>query len=132
MLPAYRILTNLIYPLLFLFIFLRILLKKEDSERYKEKLLSSHFNVNRKKDSKLIWFHAASIGEFKSIIPIIKELNKNNDKLEFLITTTTLSSSNLAKEELKIDKDSHTKFTDNYFYMKGKKAIEIIQNEINK
>ena len=101
MLPAYRILTNLIYPLLFLFVFLRILLKKEDSERYKEKLLSSHFNVNRKKDSKLIWFHAASIGEFKSIIPIIKELNKNNDKLEFLITTTTLSSSNLAKEELK-------------------------------
>jgi 3-deoxy-D-manno-octulosonic-acid transferase len=32
----------------------------------------------KKKNSKLIWFHAASIGEFKSIIPIIEELNNKN------------------------------------------------------
>ena len=101
MLLAYRILTTLIYPLLFIFTFLRVFIRKEDPIRYKEKILTSFFNINRKKNSKLIWFHAASIGEFKSILPIINELNKNNNNLEFLITTITLSSSNLAKEELK-------------------------------
>ena len=30
----------------------------------------------KEKKLKLIWFHAASIGEFKSILPIIEELNK--------------------------------------------------------
>ena len=101
MILIYRILTTLIYPLLFIFIYYRKILKKEDSIRFKEKILISHFNVSRKKDSKLIWFHAASIGELKSIIPIIELLNKNKNKLEFLITTTTLSSGNLAKIELK-------------------------------
>ena len=43
----------------------------------------------------------SSVGEFKSILPIINELNKKNNDFEFLITTITLSSSNLAKEELK-------------------------------
>jgi len=101
MILIYRILTTLIYPLLLIFIYYRKILKKEDSIRFKEKILISHFNVNRKKESKLIWFHAASIGELKSIIPIIELLNKNKNKLEFLITTTTLSSGNLAKIELK-------------------------------
>ena len=100
MILAYRIFTTLIYPLLLVFIILRKIFKKEDPVRYKEKIFPSHFNVNRKENSKLIWFHAASIGEFKSILPIIKELNSNNN-LEFLITTITLSSSNLAKKELK-------------------------------
>ena len=101
MILAYRILTIFIYPLLVIFVYCRKIFKKEDPIRYKEKILATHFNVNRKKESKLIWFHAASIGEFKSIIPIIERLNINKDKLEFLITTTTLSASNLAKIELK-------------------------------
>ena len=89
-----------LYPFLFIFIYFRKIFKKEDPVRYKEKILISHFNVE-KKISQLIWFHAASIGELKSIIPIIEELDKNNKKLNFLITTTTLSSSNLIKTELK-------------------------------
>ena len=101
MIFTYKILASILYPFLYLFIYARKIIKKEDSERYKEKLLVSHFNINRKNDKKLILFHAASIGEFKSIIPIIERLNINKDKLEFLITTTTLSASNLAKIELK-------------------------------
>jgi len=110
MILIYRILTTLIYPLLFIFIYYRKILKKEDSIRFKEKILISHFNVRRKKDSKLIWFHAASIGELKSIIPIIELLNKNKNKLEFLITTTTLSSGNLAKIELKNITNAYHRF----------------------
>ena len=99
MILLYRVLTTLIYPLLLIYIFIRKLKKKEDPTRYKEKIFISHFNIVRK-ETKLIWFHAASIGEFKSIIPIIEELNTSHN-YQFLISTTTLSSSNLAKEELK-------------------------------
>ena len=101
MVRLYRVITTLIYPFLLTLILLRIFFKKEDPVRYKEKIFSSNFNRIKKKNFKLIWFHAASIGEFKSILPIIEELNKKKNKLEFLITTVTLSSSNLAEEELK-------------------------------
>ena len=105
MIAIYKVLSTLIYPFLFIYIYYRKILKKEDPKRFKEKILSSHFNVVRNEDSKLIWFHAASIGEFKSILPIIEELNINNVDLEFLITTTTLSSSIIAEKELKTFKN---------------------------
>ena len=80
MILVYRIFTNILYPFLIVFIYLRVLLKKEDPERYKEKILVKKFNVKKNNNLKLIWFHASSIGEFKSIVPIIKKLNdKRND-----------------------------------------------------
>ncbi len=100
MILAYRILTTILYPLLLIYLYYRKLKNKEDPIRYKEKIFTSHFKVKRKNKSKLIWFHAASIGEFKSIIPIIEQLNILNKNYEYLITTTTLSSANLAKIEL--------------------------------
>ena len=72
----YRNLAIIIYPLLIILIFLRKIFNKEDSKRYKEKIFTSNFNVKRNYSSKLILFHAASIGELKSILPIIKELEK--------------------------------------------------------
>ena len=110
MILIYRILSNLIYPLLFIFLYLRKILNKESTKRYKEKIFVSHFNVTRNEKLKLIWFHAASIGEFKSILPVIKEFNTKNDKFEFLITTTTLSSGNLAAVELKSFKNVKHRF----------------------
>ena len=101
MIQIYRFLTNLIYPIIILLIFFRKLKKKEDSERFKEKIFLSNFNIKKNQKKKLIWFHAASIGEFKSILPIISKLNEERKDIEFLITTVTLSSGNLATEELK-------------------------------
>ena len=105
----YRALTTVFYPFFIAIILLRKFIGKEDPTRYKEKFLHTHFNVVRKKNLKLVWFHAASIGEFKSIIPIIEELIKK-ESFEFLITTTTLSSSNLAKNELKNFNNVHHRF----------------------
>ena len=65
------------------------------------KIFVKNFNVERNIKKKLIWFHAASIGEFKSILPVIEELNKDYKNIQFLITTVTLSSANLANDELK-------------------------------
>ncbi len=111
MIIAYKILTTILYPFLFIFLYIRKIIKKEDPKRYKEKILSSYFNVSKKDDAKLIWFHAASIGEFKSIIPIINQLNTKNKNLKFLITTTTFSSGNMASVELnKFDNVEHRYF----------------------
>ena len=109
MILIYRGLTNLFYPILIILIFYRKIFNKEHKTRYKEKIFPSHFNIIRKKNTRLIWFHAASIGEFQSILPIIKELNKNKN-LEFLITTVTLSSSNLAEKEIRKFNNIHHRF----------------------
>ena len=110
MILIYRVLTSLIYPFLFIFVYCRRIINKEDSKRYKEKLLPSCFNAKRNSSMKLIWFHAASIGEFKSIIPIIEKLLINNSNIEVLVTTTTLSSGNLATTEFKKFKNVHHRF----------------------
>ena len=98
MLLIYRYLTIIFFPFIVVIIFLRTKFHKEDKRRFKEKLFSSSFKINKNYDKDLIWFHAASIGELKTIIPLIKKLNKKN-KFEFLITTVTLSSSRLISKE---------------------------------
>ena len=87
MILLYRVLTFLLYPFFVLLIFMRKYNKKEHITRYKEKIFPTHFNIKRKIHSKLIWFHAASVGEFKSIFPLINKLNDEKENLEFLITT---------------------------------------------
>ena len=100
----YRHLINILFPIIIILIFLRVLFKKEDKERFKEKIFASSFNIKRNKDKKLIWFHAASIGEVRSIIPLITKLNIDG-KFEFLITSVTTSSSKLIVEQLSSQKN---------------------------
>ena len=99
MILAYRILTTIIYPFLLIIIIIRIFLKKEDPNRYKEKIFSSTYNTVKRQNRKLIWFHAASIGELNSIIPIIQKLNYYKHTFEFLVTTNTLSSGKIAERK---------------------------------
>ena len=101
MVLLYKVLSNLLYPIIVIIIFIIKILKKEDPLRYKEKIFYNHFKVERITGSKLIWFHAASVGELKSIVPILYSLNESNPRLQFLITTITLSSAQVAKDELK-------------------------------
>jgi len=138
MILVYRVFTTLLYPFLHILIYFRKILKKEDYKRYKEKILISHFNVKKETKSKLIWFHAASIGEFKSIIPIISQLNKNFKNLKFLITTTTLSSGNIAKIELRKFKNVEHRYfpydvdflIDNFLYLWKPDKIFLVDSEI--
>lgn len=99
MLQAYRYLTYILFPVFIVLIYLRSIFNKEDKKRFKEKIFSSHFKVN-KNNNKLVWFHAVSIGECLSILALIDEINKEHKNINFLITTVTLSSSKLLEKKL--------------------------------
>ena len=58
---------------------------------------------------KIIWFHGASVGEIKSILPIVEKLEKNKKINKILITSNTLSSSKIIKQ-LKFKKTIHQFF----------------------
>ena len=98
MLGIYRSLTLFFYPLFIIIIYCRKLLKKENDESFKAKLFPSNFLVDKDKTKKLIWFHAASIGEAQSIIPLIKKILISVDSTEIIITTITQSSAALMKK----------------------------------
>jgi 3-deoxy-D-manno-octulosonic-acid transferase len=102
----YKVLTNLIFIFSPIIIFLRILKKKEDPIRFKEKFC--YFSKQRAK-GKLIWFHGASVGEILSIIPLIEKLEKNKKINQILITSNTLSSSKVLSN-LKLKKIVHQFF----------------------
>ena len=72
---TYKIISYLVYPFVPIYLSNRLSLKKELKERINERY--GYSNISRKK-GKLVWIHAASIGESISILPVIKELEKNN------------------------------------------------------
>ena len=92
MLYIYRVLINFIFVLSPIIVLARLLKKKEDFKRFKEKFC--FFSEKRGKGN-LIWFHGASVGEIKSIIPILEKLEKNKIIDKVLITSNTLSSSKI-------------------------------------
>ncbi len=87
----YKLATILSYPFIPIYLKIRILNNKEDKKRVSERY---GFASDIKKGGKLIWFHAASIGESLSIISLIKEIQKNNSS-QILVTTGTKSSAQL-------------------------------------
>ena len=92
MLIIYRVLINLIILISPLIIVYRLIKKKEDLKRFKEKFC---FFSKSKKKGKLIWFHGASVGELLSIVPILEKLDKDNKVQQILVTSNTLSSSKI-------------------------------------
>ena len=97
MIFLYRILTFFLFPIFVIIIFIRRYFNKEDKIRYKEKLsINESFTP---KNKKVIWVHAASIGETNSVFPLIARLTKDNENTFVLLTSTTLSSSQLIEKK---------------------------------
>ena len=90
---AYYLITTILYYFLHPYLYLRVSKKKECPIRYREKLGDS---PQTRKNGKLIWFHCSSIGELKSIFPIIDNYLKKN---QILITTSTLSSNEVFEKK---------------------------------
>ena len=90
MLFFYQLLGYLLIPIIKINLYIRLLKGKEDKIRYLERYGIS--SINRPK-GKIIWIHAASIGEFKSSSLLINKLHPN---FNILVTTTTLCAANYA------------------------------------
>ena len=106
MLFIYRFLINFIIILSPIILVIRFFKKKEDPIRFKEKF--GFFSKGRR-NGKLVWFHGASVGELQSIIPLIEKLEKNKSIKQILITSNTLSSSKVIKNN-KFKKVTHQFF----------------------
>ena len=100
MLIVYRILINLIFILSPIILIIRLLKKKEDIKRFKEKFC---FFSKRRRNGKIVWFHGASVGELQSVVPIFEILEKNKKINQILVTSNTLSSAKII-EKLKLKK----------------------------
>ena len=121
MIYIYRLFINLVFILSPIIILIRLLKKKEDPKRIKEKFCK--FTKERKK-GKLIWIHVASVGEMLSVVPLIKKFEKKKKINQILLTSSTLSSANLFKKKkfsktihqfFPIDTNFHTKKFLNYW-----------------
>ena len=113
MLIIYRFLINIILLFSPIILIIRLIKKKEDIFRFREK-----FCIFSKKrgTGRLVWFHGASVGEIQSIVPIIEKLENESKIKKILITSNTLSSSKIIKK-LKFKKVVHQFFPidTNYF-----------------
>ena len=133
MLLLYRILTNLIIFISPLIIIYRLIKKKENLVRFKEKFC---FFTRKRGPGKLIWFHGSSVGEIISVIPLIEKLENEKSIKKILLTSSTLSSSNIIKK-FKFKKTIHQFFPidGNYFSKKfleywKPSAVFFIESEI--
>ena len=100
MIIFYRFFSILVLPFLFIFTLIRILKKKENSRSFQEKLLVNGSTNN----DYPIWFHGASIGEVKSIFPLVRQILKKKRNIYILISSTTLTSAQVVENEFKNEK----------------------------
>ncbi len=95
---TFRFMGMIIAPVVRLYIKRRIALGLEDKYRYTER-----FGLPSKERSsgELVWIHAVSVGETISVIPIIEKIKNENNNINILLTTTTLTAAKQVEEKLK-------------------------------
>ena len=87
----YKIISYFLIPIIKINTFIRIIKKKEDKSRYKERFGIT--NLQKPLGKELIWIHASSVGEFKSSDFLINNFSNNYN---LLITTTTRTAAEYA------------------------------------
>ena len=116
MLILYQAVVSLLLLISPFIIIYRILKKKEDTLRFKEKFC---LFTKKRVEGKLIWFHGASVGEIMSIIPLIRIYEKNKSIDQILVTSSTLSSSKIIRK-FNFKKTVHQFYPIDHFYLTSK------------
>ncbi len=97
MLLIYRLSVWLITPFIPLYLQKRVRHGKEDANRVRERFGRASLP---KPKGKIIWVHAASMGEVQSVLPFIKRITHDYPDIYVLLTTVTLTSAKHFSKQL--------------------------------
>jgi len=106
MLIIYRTFITLVLLFLPIIFVIRLFKKKESFKSLSQKL---GYKSKKRGTGKLIWFHGASVGEIKSIVPLINKYEKQKNIKKILVTSNTASSLKVFND-LKFKKTIHQFF----------------------
>ena len=88
----YNILSIILFPVYILIYFYRYLSGKDTISSIAGRLV---FTSSPRSKGKLVWLHAASVGESMVALTLIEGLAKKHKDLNFLVTTGTISSAKI-------------------------------------
>ncbi|KQS67752.1 3-deoxy-D-manno-octulosonic acid transferase [Rhizobium sp. Leaf371] len=94
-LSGYRWVGTAVYPLVWSYLALRAARGKEDRARRQERY---GFPSAARPQGPLVWFHAASVGETVSVVPLIKEIHRRG--IAVVLTSGTTTSARVVTERL--------------------------------
>lgn len=96
-LRTYRHAMGAVRPLAPAFLWFRARNGKEDAARRGERLGRAAIE---RPEGRLVWVHAASVGETNAVLPVIHALHEARPDLKFLLTTGTVTSADIARRRL--------------------------------
>ena len=91
----YLFLSFLLDPIYFIYQLISVLRGKENPKRLWERWVTKQI---KRPSGKLIWLHAASVGESLSLLPLIEKIIADNPKVNILITSTTKASAEILEK----------------------------------
>jgi len=111
----YNAINLLLLPLYILLLFVRIIKAKDNWISFKQRL---GFAGKHRLEGKLLWIHAASVGESMIAITLIRALSALYPKYNFLVTTGTLSSAQILEKSLPSNASHQFTPIDNFFVVR--------------
>ncbi|MFZ4125200.1 MAG: 3-deoxy-D-manno-octulosonic acid transferase [Rickettsiales bacterium] len=90
----YSLLGWVLTPILWVWLKRRTKRGKEEAGRLGERFGKSRLS---RPNGRLVWLHAASVGETQSVLTVIDKLLAQHDTLHILVTTGTLTSASMVK-----------------------------------
>lgn len=88
----YNFMNFILFSVYFFVLLVRVIKKKDNIKSITQRLGG---DMLARPAGRLIWMHAASVGESMVAITLVRELNKQYPNSNYLITTGTLSSANI-------------------------------------
>ena len=97
-LRLYLLLSFLLDPFYFFYQLISVFRGKEIPTRFGERWVNKK---TKRPSGQIIWFHAASVGETLSILPLIEKIKSDNPKINILVTSTTRTSAEVFENDSK-------------------------------
>ena len=94
-LRLYLFSSFLLDPIYIFYQSISVLRGKENPKRFWERWVNKKI---KRPSGKLIWLHAASVGEILSLLPLIEKILEDDGKINILLTSTTKTSAEIYKK----------------------------------